>query len=521
MSFRLVSIIMALGIIVIGESSATSQPSGARNPVIFADVPDMSIIRVGDAWYMSSTTMHLSPGVPVMKSKDLVNWKIVGYAYDKLADIDELNLKDGKNAYGKGSWASCLRNNDGIYYLSTFAQTTNKTYIYTTQDIESGNWKRHSFSPSLHDHTLWFEDNRIFMIWGGGKLQVAELKKDLSGLVDGSVHTLIENATAPSGENVGLPAEGSQLFKHNGFYYLFNISWPRGGMRTVIVHRSKKLTGPYEGRVVLQDQGVAQGGLIDTPEGKWFAYLFQDCGAVGRTPWLVPVEWIDDWPVLGKNGKAPLGLDLPVNKGVIPGVVDSDEFNRTNGNHTLPLVWQWNHNPDESQWSLSDREGYFRLYAGSGNNGFHQVRNILTQRTFGPVCSAVVAIDVSHLQEGDFAGLSLFQKVYGQVGVRVRGGKRYVEMVNGDGQENSVSESILLKEDRIYLKASCDFRERADKGNFSYSLDGENWKPIGRSINMVYSIPHFMGYRFAMFCYSSGESGGFADFDWFRVNPEI
>jgi beta-xylosidase len=225
--------------------------------------------------------------------------------------------------------------------------------------------------------------------------------------------------------------------------------------------------------------------------------------------------------VLGKNGKAPLGLDLPVNKGVIPGVVDSDEFNRTNGNHTLPLVWQWNHNPDESQWSLSDREGYFRLYAGSGNNGFHQVRNILTQRTFGPVCSAVVAIDVSHLQEGDFAGLSLFQKVYGQVGVRVRGGKRYVEMVNGDGQENSVSESILLKEDRIYLKASCDFRERADKGNFSYSLDGENWKPIGRSINMVYSIPHFMGYRFAMFCYSSGESGGFADFDWFRVNPEI
>ena len=350
---------------------------------------------------------------------------------------------------------------------------------------------------------------------------MAELKKDLSGLVDGSVHTLIENATAPSGENVGLPAEGSQLFKHNGFYYLFNISWPRGGMRTVIVHRSKKLTGPYEGRVVLQDQGLAQGGMIDTPNGKWFAYLFQDCGAVGRTPWLVPVEWIDGWPVLGKNGKALVELDLPVNRGVIPGIVDSDEFTRTNENQTLPLVWQWNHNPDDSLWSLSDREGYLRLYAGSGENGFHQAQNILTQRTFGPVCSAVVAIDVNQLQEGDFTGLSLFQKVYGQVGVRVRGGNRYVEMVNGDGKENSVSESIPLNEDRIYLKASCDFRERTDKGYFSYSLDGILWKPIGSSINMVYSIPHFMGYRFAIFCYSSRESGGFADFDWFRVNPEI
>ena len=518
---RFLGIIIVLIFVVIGELSVMAQASKARNPIIFADVPDMSMIRVGDTWYMSSTTMHMSPGVPVMKSNDLVNWEMVGYAYDKLADLDDLNLIEGKNAYGKGTWASSLRYHNGIYYLSTFAQTTNKTYIFTTSDIESGNWKMHSFAPSYHDHTLWFEDDRIFMIWGGGRIQIAEVKPDLSGLVEGSVQVLIENATAPSGDNVGLPAEGSQLFKRHGRYYLFNISWPKGGMRTVIVHRSENLSGPYEGRVVLQDKGVAQGGLIDTPDGSWYAYLFQDCGAVGRTPWLVPVEWIDDWPVLGKEGKAPIEPNLPESKGVIPGIVSSDEFDQQNGEMDLPLVWQWNHNPDNKRWSQSDRSGYLRLFATEAVTTFQQARNTLTQRTFGPECSATVALEVSGMQEGDFAGLALLQKVFGQVGVRIREGARYIEMVSGDGDQEVVSERIAFDQDRLYLKASCDYRDRTDKGSFSYSLDGITWTPIGKKVDMVYSIPHFMGYRFGLFCYSSEGSPGFADFDWFRVQSEL
>ena len=125
---------------------------------------------------------------------------------------------------------------------------------------------------------------------------------------------LIENATDPIGSNYILPAEGSQLFKHEGKFYLFNIAWPRGGMRTVIIHRADNIMGPYEGRVALQDKGVAQGGLIDTPDGDWYAYLFQDSGAVGRIPYLVPVEWKDGWPILGVDGKVPETLDLPQNK---------------------------------------------------------------------------------------------------------------------------------------------------------------------------------------------------------------
>lgn len=140
-------------------TSISSQTGAANNPIIFADVPDMSIIRVGNVYYMSSTTMHFSPGVPIMKSEDLVNWKIVNYAYDVLDNVDEMDLNNGKFTYGRGSWASCLRYHNGIFYVSTFAQTTGKTYIYQTNDIEKGAWKKISFKPSYHDHTIFFDDD--------------------------------------------------------------------------------------------------------------------------------------------------------------------------------------------------------------------------------------------------------------------------------------------------------------------------------------------------------------------------
>jgi beta-xylosidase len=134
--------------------SANESPAQkAQNPVIFADVPDMSMMRVGDTYYMSSTTMHMAPGVPVMTSKDLINWKITSYCYDILDDVDALNLVNGKSTYGRGTWASSIRYHKGLFYVSTFAQTTNKTYIYTTDDPEKGEWKKTSFAPAYHDHS--------------------------------------------------------------------------------------------------------------------------------------------------------------------------------------------------------------------------------------------------------------------------------------------------------------------------------------------------------------------------------
>lgn len=493
------------------------------NPLIYADVPDMSMIRVGDTYYMSSTTMHMAPGVPIMKSKDLVNWELVNYLYDTLSDdVSSMNLDDGQNTYGRGSWASCIRFHNGIYYVSTFAQTTNKTYFFTTKDIEKGSWKRTEFSPAYHDHTFFFdEDGRIYLIYGNGKLFIAELEDDLSGVKQGTEQVLLENASAPAGDQIMLGAEGSQLFKVNGKYYLFNITWPINGMRTVLVYRADKITGPYEGKVVFQDRGIAQGGLVDTPDGRWFAYLFQDCGSVGRIPYLVPVQWQDDWPILGVNGVAPDKLDLPASKGLIPGIVNSDEFTRKVGEAALPLVWQWNHNPDNSLWSVSAREGYLRLTTGRVESSFMQAKNTLTQRTIGPVCSGSVCMDVSGMKEGDFAGISLFQSKYGQVGVKIINGKKYIIMVNGESEEVVEVEKVPLNKNTIYFKAECDFRDRTDTGYFYYSLNGKEWKLIGNPLKMEYTMPHFMGYRFALFNYATKEIGGYADFDYFRIEDKI
>ena len=513
--------IVALIIVSVCFTILPAQTKLAQNPIIFADVPDMSMVRVGDTYYMSSTTMHMNPGVPIMKSKDLVNWELVNYAYNTLGDMDELNLNNGKNNYGKGSWASTIRFHNGLFYISTFVQTTNKTYIFTTKDIEKGPWIEHSFKPSYHDNSLFFDDDgRIYLVTGAGRLKILEVKEDLSGVKEGSEKVLIENASAPAG-NIGLPAEGSQLFKHDGKYYLYNICWPRGGMRTVLVHRADKITGPWEGKVAFQDQGVAQGGMIDTPDGRWFAYLFQDHGSVGRIPYIVPMKWEDGWPVIGVNGKLPESLDLPASKGITPGIVASDEFTRKKNDRALPLVWQWNHKSDDGLWSVTQRKGYLRLTTGRIDTMFLQARNTLTQRTFGPVSSGITSIDVTNMKEGDFAGLSLLQKKFGLVGVKFINGVKSIVMVNGSGCIPVENQSITLTQKTVYLKAECDFRNKTDIGYFFYSLDGKSWNPIGSQLKMEYSMPHFMGYRFGLFNYSTKNPGGFVDFDYFRIEDKI
>lgn len=510
-------------LITLSALTVQAQKVKAKNPVIYADVPDLSMIRVNDKYYMSSTTMHMNPGVPIMKSDDLVNWKLVNYAYQTLDDNnDKLNLDNGKNDYGRGSWASSLRFHNGTYYVSTFSGTTGKTYIFSTKDIEKGPWKRIVLNSSYHDHSLLFDDDgKVYLVWGAGKLQIIELQSDLSAVKEETKRILIENANAPAGDNIMLPSEGSQLFKIKGKYYLFNICWPKNGMRTVIIHRADNISGPWEGKIGLQDQGVAQGGLIDTPDGRWFSYLFRDAGGVGRIPYLVPVKWENGWPILGENGKVPENLDLPANKSLIPGIVNSDEFTRKSGENDLPLVWQWNHNPDNSLWSVKERKGYLRLKTARTDSSFVQAKNTLTQRTFGPVCSGSTLVDVSSMKEGDFAGLSLLQKDFGLVGVKIENGVKKIVMIDAEKGNPKEIESVPLNQDKIYFKAECDFKDKADTGRFFYSLDGKTWKAIGKPIKLPYTLPHFMGYRFGLFNYATKNTGGFADFDYFHIDDKI
>lgn len=506
----------------------------AANPVIFADVPDMSMIRVGDTYYMSSTTMHMAPGVPIMKSTDLVNWEIVSYCYERLDECDAMCLDNGQSTYGKGTWASSIRYHEGKYYVSTFANTTHKNYLFVTDDIENGQWTRYEYEPMCHDHSLFFDDasGKIYLIWSVGRIFIQELEPDFSGLVEGTRRVLIEDVSAPAKAPMSLRGEGSQMFKRGDWYYLFNICWPRGGVRTVTVHRSNSLEGPWEGRVALQDRGIAQGGMVDTPDGRWFAYLFRDYGSVGRIPYLVEMTWEDEWPVLGvKDGLepddkglricdnvAPDILDLPAARGLKPGIVADDSFDRKEGDRLLPLVWQWNHNPADSLWSLTERPGWMRLRSGRVDEGFLQARNTLTQRTAGPACEGQTKLDVSGLREGDMAGLSLLQRDFGQLAVTVSGGKKYLQMINAEHDSPTLIESVELTQDEVWLRADCDFRDRADQVVFFYSLNGTDWLPVGNTLHMVYSMPHFMGYRFGLFMYSTLSPGGYADFDHFHIN---
>lgn len=535
------------------SASVASQPlpakqtDAAHNPLIWADVPDIAVIRVGKTYYMSSTTMHMSPGLPIMKSTDLVNWSMASYAYETLTDNEALRLENGKDAYGHGSWASSLRYHDGVFHASTFSANTGRTHIYTTRDPERGPWKETSFEPSLGDHSLFFDDDgRVYMVYGSGRIMLTELKPDLSGIKPGGVNkVLIENVNALFGaDQGGLKGEGSQLSKINGRYYLFNIASPGSRWaRTVIVHRADAIGGPYEGRIALDDRGIAQGGLIDTPEGKWYAYLFKDNGAVGRIPYLVPVSWKDGWPVLGKDGKVPMTLDIPAGgQGVsgASGIVASDEFDRQPGDPDLPLAWQWNHNPEPRDWSLTKRPGHLSFATSRIVPTLLQARNTLTQRTFGPRSSATTSIDVSGMKDGDWAGLAAFQRQYGFVGVKMSDGARSLVMVSAESDKPEEIASIPLSGKTVHLKVDCEFqvapedaRFGVDEGGaktygipgapevarFSYSLDGKSWTPIGRPSHLVYTFPHFMGYRYALFFYSTKIAGGLVDFDYYRIGP--
>jgi len=422
--------------------------------------------------------------------------------------------------------------------VTTFAQSTNKTHVYTTKDIEKGPWKETAFSPMLHDHSLFFDDDeRVYMLYGVQNLRLVESLPDLSGLKPGGFNeVVIQDVSLVGATRRGL-GEGTQMFKKDGKYYVCNITWPPGDMRTQVLSRADKITGPYEGRVILKDAGIAQGSLIDTPDGKWYAYLFGDRGAVGRIPYLVPVEWEDGWPILGTDGKVPMTLNIPMEGKALGNIVESDEFERSDAllaklkasprgendyvREAFPLAWQWNHNPDSRYWSLTDRPGWLRLTAGRTDKSFLEARNSLTQRTFGPECSATTLIDVSNMKDGDYTGLAALQKQYGFVGVKMQDGVKSLVMVNTENDLPHEEASVALQGNVVHLKIECDFRDQRDVARFYWSVDGENWETIGKPLQMRYTLPHFMGYRFALFYFATQNTGGFADFDYYRIGNTI
>jgi beta-xylosidase len=505
---------LVLSVVFLGIMATFAET--VQNPIIWADIPDPSIVRVDSEYYMSHTTMHMAPGVPIMKSKDLVNWRTVGYAYSTLVNNDEMNLRNGKNAYSKGSWASSIRYKDGIFYVLTFSYTTGKTHLYSTTNVESGPWKEVQFSPAYHDPSLFMDsDGRNYIVYGGSDIRIVELNSEMTALKAGGLNKiLIPNAQSMVGSYI-VNAEGSHIEKINGWYYVFLICWPSSGYdgRTVLVYRSRIIEGPYEGKVAHSSKGVAQGSVIQTEDGSWWGYLFQDNGSVGRCPWLMPVTWQNDWPVFN-GGVSPNTINIPVkNEHGATGIVTSDDFSSS----VMKLEWQWNHNPDNNNWSLTERPGYYRIKTSRTDAQVVNARNTLTQRSFGPKCSGRIAMDASGMKDGDVAGLCAFQYGYGYVGFKKSGTSLSVVMVNARNGTPTEITSTPISQSRVYLRVDMDFTNRTDKATFFYSLDSLAWIPIGNTLQMSYDLKHFVGYRFALFNYATKNVGGYADFDWFEI----
>ena len=904
---------MTLSAIPLSPRAVAASDSGNEtftNPVMYADVPDVDVIRVDDAYYMVSTTMHLSPGCPVMKSTDLVNWETVSYTYDILDDGDKFALRNGESDYGNGSWAASIRHYNGKYYVSFASLSTGKTYIFSTTDVENGTWHRSEFSGYLHDVSLLTtQDDGMYVVYGSGTARCRPVYEDENGDITlGDEVTLIEytgldNDGNPVNGPVSYISEGIHAYEIGDYYYLFMIQWPTGGRRQEVCWRASSLDGPWESRKVfdsglefdgqMDNAGVAQGGIVQAADGSWYAMLFQDHSSVGRIPVLVPVTWEDGWPVFGdENGQAPVEMDLPGTYTGEKDIVVSDEFyngqphsfaadnrsvstaadtatqnaaaaeaqptadqeaermelivnggfedgtenwatqqtatltpvdedgntvllvsDRTNtasgpkqlltgkvhagqtiyvsarvrydegpdtrlfhismqnnadgnlwdgidnagsatakrgewttitGSYTIPndadlsyssifvetnwtpeqdpdtdlidfyvddvsvtveveepdygiivnggfengsepwavqeastleivteeafsgsysakisdrtntasgpkqvltgqlsqgqkvqvsatvkyndgpasktfnfciqcgdwrgidvvgsvtaqkgqwatitgtytipndadmsyvgcfietawtaapdptndlfdfyvddvsvvvlpdekepvepgenddngsyldLAWQWNHNPNNNDWSLTQRNGFLRLTTGTKAKNILEARNTLTQRTYGPTCSGNVALEIAGMKNGDVAGLAAFQQRYGYVGVKMENGTKYLVMTKteSDSDPNGTEvERVALDNgvNRVYLRVDFDYTQRKDQATFFYSLDGAAWTQIGNTLQMAYTMPHFMGYRFGLFNYATQTTGGYVDFDYFHVSDQ-
>jgi len=260
------------------------------------------------------------------------------------------------------------------------------------------------------------------------------------------------------------------------------------------------------------NKGVAQGAIFDTPDGQWFSMLFQDHDAVGRIPCILPVKWEDNWPVFGIDGKVPESFESPFEESDKYDIVISDDFNHNE--NKLALNWQWNHNPINSAWSFTERQGYLRLTTAQMATNILDARNTLTQRTVGPKCEAVTHLCTDGMKIGDFAGFVALQSNYGTVGIEVTEDGNFIAMKNKTGD---VEKHPYNGKD-VYLKVFFDFDDSRDIAEFYYSENGKDWTKIGDDLKMLYTLDHFMGYRIGLYNYATKELGGYADFEYFDFN---
>ena len=521
------------------------------NPLFYDEFSDPDVIRVGDDYYLAGTTMHAVPGLVILHSKDLVNWEFASYCFDRFDfPEDKFALKNHQEIYGQGIWAPCIRYANGQFYV--FSNINGKgLQCYTAKDIK-GPWTHHNMQGNIYDLGVLFDDDgKIYAIHKYGEVHCTELKPEMSGPVEGSDRMII-----PEGNGIG---EGHHMYKINGMYYLISTDYAPNG-RT-LCSRSKSIWGPYETRIIQADEtygyhgsgrtnvprgtkyrigedgtkfgvnpsspdatgcdNAHQGGIVQATDGSWWALLMQDFHSIGRTVCLMPITWEDGWPMIGLKGnlgRAPRTWFKPgVESVAVPQQQTersapydrSDDFNTK----SLKPIWQWNHNPEEKMWSL--KGGRLRLQAMPAEQ-LMWARNTLTQRVIGPKSVTTVELYTKGLKDGDVCGLGNINVPCSWIGI-VKEGNTLILRCFEQMTNDTVSVPVGPANGKLWLRCIGEYDD--NQAQYAYSLDGKEYKTLGRMMPLTYQLITFQGSRHALFAFNiKGKNGGYAEFDNFTVD---
>jgi xylan 1,4-beta-xylosidase len=507
------------------------------NPLFYEEFEDPDVIRVGEDYYLAGTTMHMNPALMIMHSKDLVNWELASYCIDRL-DFGPAFRLEGGNIYGQGIWAPCIRHHDGTFYVFSNVNGVG-LQVFRSKSIK-GPWERNQL-PARHDLSVLFDDDgKIYIISGGrSPYPIEELAPDLKSFVPGVRQQL----------NARL-GEGHHLYKIKGKYV--DVSAIPGATTDQMVAVADSIDGPWKvermvqgeslgvttvapARATAGDRGLTlhQGGMCDTPSGQWWSIIMQDHGSAGRMVALVPITWDSDFPLIGLPGnlrKAPntwVKPDTGHTQEPKPAFVHDDNFD----SGRLNPLWQWNHVPDDTKWSLSEKPGVLRLHSLPAND-FYGARNSICQRPPAPESITTVELDTSGMVVGDTAGLALLSSPYAWIGVVKSTEGTTLQMYNNTGggrgrgfgrrggaaatPANTAITSPVTPPTHLWLRVHCDFDN--DQAIFSWSADGKEFTPLGNPFTMTFQLRTFQGVRPSLFHYNtSGQPGGYADFDNYTV----
>ncbi|OXM87123.1 glycoside hydrolase family 43 protein [Paenibacillus rigui] len=495
-----------------------------RNPILYSDYSDPDVVCVGDDFYMTASSFNSLPGLPILHSKDLVNWTLLTYAIQ-----DELPGGYDRVRHGDGIWAPSIRYHDGKFWI--FVSMPDEGIFMTTAVDPAGPWTPLHLVKDVKGWIdpcpLWDEDGQAYLIHAFAnsrcgikhKLKVCKMSPDGTSLLDDGDIVFDGTVEHPT-------LEGPKFYKRNGYYYIFA---PAGGVPTgwQTIFRSKHVMGPYEDKIVLHQgdsivNGPHQGGYIELESGEaWFIH-FQDREAYGRIVHLQPMRWENDWPVMGidTNGdgigepvlvhpKPDVGREWPF---AVPDM--GDEFDRP----VLGLQWQWQANRKTDWASLEARPGHVRLFAKSAKT-LYEAPNVLCQKIPAPVFSATAKLDFAGIQLQERAGLTVFGHQYRYIAVeRTENGSEIV-FVHGEGNKETSSEKTAVSLPLPAGATTVYFRVQVvleAKCTFQYSLDGEAFTTVGDAFEAVPG--GWVGAKLGLFCLqlSSADAEGFADFDWFR-----